>query len=198
MPDDPETGLNIDATAVKSDVEFQKYITSTDTIERAVYQAFGGYRIETKVEELELPNGTKIPDYHRVLKVDDKARFMNEEGCNYVAGTVKFLISELSSTSNIKENTARIILRANIQTLIEQLHDNYYFLGNTYQIKDPDIISDVVSKIASMFIPMLKSKDGFTLKQLTETFTTAFINKQNFSPQKEGLSDKLHKALSFH
>ena len=65
-------------------------------------------------------------------------------------------------------------------------------------IRDRHRIADIISTLTSLANITMKALEGFTLRQITETFISTYLQKQNIAEKEnKGLLDNLKKSMGF-
>jgi len=189
-------GINLkaDASSNKLNDDLQRYILDTDPLHLAFYTAFCGWRLDTKIDT-ENFLGSERQIVHKEYKIDDKSRIMNESGADYLYSSTLPLIIQTTETSNLSYKVIYKLWNGKIDRIAFALLESIYLEGNPYEIKQHRI-ADVVSVLASLSAITLKALEGFTLKQITETFISTYLQKQNIGEVKtQGLLDKFKNAM---
>ena len=166
-----------------ANTEFQKHILDAGSFEEALYLAFCGYRYTMHEVKIKTIDGEKV-EIVKTLEVDRNAKIINEAGANYLAKAINPLISHLATTSNLSEKQILREWKGKLTSIIFALEDSYYFEGNPYELKI-ERLPDIITTLATAISITSKSKDGFTLKQLTETILTQIRGSYPITPQRE-------------
>jgi len=191
---DANTDLDINAEENKLNADLQRYILDTDALHLAFYQAFCGWRLNTKTE-IETFLGNERQTLHKEYEIDKRSRIMNESGADYLYSSTLPLIIQTTTTSNLSYKVIYKMWNGKLDRIAFALLESIYLEGNPYDIKQHRI-ADIISTLASLYATTLKALEGFTLRQITETFISTYLQKQNVNEAKpQGLLDKFKNTL---
>jgi len=198
VPIDNEANLDIDTqqTENKLNADLQRYILDTDALHLAFYQAFCGWQIDAKKVKEEFL-GSEREVIKKEYKINQNARIMNESGADYLFNSLLPLIAQTTTTSNLPYKIIYKMWNGRLDAITFALLDSIYLEGNPYELKQHRI-PDVISTLTSLANITMKALEGFTLRQITETFISTYLQKQNVSEtQGKGLLDNLKKSMGF-
>jgi hypothetical protein len=203
-PQNPQEQQNPDGIKVSLDrddmiqqklaPEYQKFITDPEPMEKVFLFNLCGYRVkyETRLENVGM--NQMRPKQTKTYYIDKNARLMNETGALYLYNGFTPLLNQLSSTSNITNRELFDMWNGKIDSTNEALldaviDDNIY----NYRLARH---SDVIGFLCSLYQIGMKSRNGFTLTKLAESFMTIIRGTQEQNPQKkEGFIDKMGGAF---
>jgi len=163
-------------------LEYQKYITSTEELKNIFLIGLCGYYYAEEEEKIEFA-GVKTKNKKRILKKDESKAFCNENCAYYLYSQLMPLIHQLTTTSNFSDKNIFVAYNSKITTLIFSLLDNYYYEGNTFGLKI-QYLPDIISFLCSFQLVSMKGKEGFTLKQIAQTYISLFKTEEK--PREEG------------
>jgi len=187
-------GLNLKADATKLNEDLQRYILNTDALHLAFYTAFCGWQLDTKADT-ETFLGSERQIIHKEYKIDQRSRIMNEAGADYLYSSTLPLIIQTTTTSNLSYKIIHKLWTGKLDRITFALLESIYLEKNPYEIKQHRI-ADIISMLSSLYATTLKALEGFTLKQITETFISTYLQKQNVGEAKtQGLLDKFKNTL---
>jgi len=188
-------GLNLKAdTTNRLNDDLQRYILDTDTLHLAFYTAFCGWRLDTRTDT-ETFLGTERQIVHKEYKIDNKSRIMNEAGADYLYSSTLPLIIQTTTTSNLSYKVIFKLWSGKLDRITFALLESIYLENNPYEITQHRI-ADIISLLTSLSATTLKALEGFTLKQITETFISTYLQKQNIGENKQqGLLDKFKNVM---
>jgi hypothetical protein len=189
--DNPKIELGISKN--ENSIDFQRYILDSSSLEESIYLAFCGFRYVISEVKVKGIDGEKI-ERVKHLERDKKAQILNEAGANYLAKEIFSLTSPMVNTSNLEPKLILRLWKGKLTSTAFSLLDSYYFEDNPYELK-VDRLPDIITTLSMAITITSKSKDGFTLKQLTETILTQIrgvVPMNTPQPQqKKGILDKL-------
>jgi len=197
MPIDNEANLNIEAEQPnKLNAELQRYILDIDALHLSFYQAFCGWQLDAKREKEEFL-GSEREVIKKEYKINPNARIMNESGADYLFNSLTPLIMQTTTTSNLSYKIIYKMWNGKLDAITFALLDSIYLENNPYGLKQHRI-ADIISTLTSLANITMKALEGFTLKQITETFISTYLQKQNFAEKEnKGLLDNLKKTMGF-
>ena len=205
--------FNVEMDGNKIGETFQRYITDTNPLLQAFYQAWCGHRAITRTETSKVL-GKQIENNYIEYVIDYNSRIINESGAGYVLSAVSPLISPLTTTSNLSDrevynlwNSKRIVIRHTllrsyfVDTVIiytdpSTKKEVTKVVRNPYEL-NPFRVADITTTVLSLYAVTNKSKGGFTLKQLSESIMTLTSIKNGIDPhpRNEGAIERIQKAL---
>ena len=122
---------------------------------------------------------------------------MNEAGADYLFNSLIPLIMQTTTTSNLSYKVIYKMWNGRLDAITFALLDSIYLEGNPYELKQHRI-ADVISTLTSLANITMKALEGFTLRQITETFISTYLQKQNIAEKEnKGLLDNLKKSMGF-
>jgi len=195
MPSNAD-GLNLqaDANTNKLNDDLQRYILDTDALHLAFYTAFCGWQLDTKAD-IETFLGSERQIIHKEYKIDTRSRVINEAGADYLYSSTLPLIIQTTTTSNLSYKLIYKLWSGKIDRIAFALLESIYLENNPYDIKQHRI-ADIISVLTSLSATTLKALEGFTLKQITETFISTYLQKQNTNESKpQGILDKFKNTM---
>jgi len=163
-------------------LEYQKYITSTEELKNIFLIGLCGYYYTEEEEKVKF-GSTEVKKRKKILKQDTSKAFMNENGAYYLYSQLMPLINQLTTTSNYSDKNIFVAYNSKITTLIFSLLDNYYFQNNTFQLKI-EYLPDIISFLCSFQLISMKGKEGFTLKQIAQTYISLFKTEEKPKEEK--------------
>jgi len=198
IPIDNDANLNIEAEQPnnKLNAELQRYILDTDALHLAFYQAFCGWQLDAKRVKEEFL-GSEREVIKKEYKINQNARIMNEAGADYLFNSLIPLIMQTTTTSNLSYKVIYKMWNGRLDAITFALLDSIYLEGNPYELKQHRI-ADIISTLTSLANITMKALEGFTLRQITETFISTYLQKQNIAEKEnKGLLDNLKKSMGF-
>ena len=190
--------MSIDASAPKMDTEFQKFMSDPDPFRLIFLGSFAGVRIVYKVT-ISNVLGKEIKTTESEVKIDDTARIMNETGADYLASKAMFLINPQATMSNVNDIQIYNAIRGTTRALRHDLFVCYYCKNNPYNM-DVQRIASVTTSFTTLCLSLSKAKDGFALKQLSQSFITTEIRRSGGVEQQRqtGLVDRITNVFKPH
>jgi len=182
------------STEEKSEkLEYQKYITDIEKLKDIFLIGLCGYSYEEREEKIKLL-GKELTQKKLYLIPHKEKAFINEQGAYYLFSQIFPLINQLTTTGQLNEYEIYKSYNAKLTTIIFSLLDNYYFENNTFELK-VEHLNDIISFLGLFQSITLKARNGFTLKQIAQTFISVFKNTPQISEEKEkkGLFDIFKK-----
>jgi len=164
-------------------IEYQKYITDTEKLKEIFLISLAGYYV-TEKEIVKKIGSVEVRQRKQILEKDESKAFMNENGAYYLYSQLVPLISQLTTTSNLDEKNIFVAYNSKVTTLIFTLLDNYYFHGNTFGLRI-EYLPDIISFLCSFQLISYKAREGFTLKQVSQTFISLFKTEARPTEEKE-------------
>jgi len=197
VPIDNDANLNIEAEqSNKLNTELQRYILDIDALHLAFYQAFCGWQLDAKKVKEEFL-GSEREVIKKEYKINLAARVMNEAGADYLFNSLIPLIMQTTTTSNLSYKVIYKMWNGRLDAITFALLDSIYLEGNPYELKQHRI-ADIISTLTSLANITMKALEGFTLRQITETFISTYLQKQNIAEKEnKGLLDNLKKSMGF-
>ena len=161
----------------KQTAEIQRYILDTSELNTAFYSAFSGWR-KIIIEHKRTTAGITETEFETKYTIDKKVRIMNESGSNFIANSIFGLVSHITSTSKLSEKQIILAWDGKLRSIEFKLLDNYYFEGNTFEIKSQTDIPEIITTLATLSTITFKAIEGFTLEQITNTIISTLTRKE--------------------
>jgi hypothetical protein len=166
-------------------LEYQKYITDIEKIKDIFLIGLCGYSYEEKEEKIKVL-GKEIKQKKLYLVQHKEKAFINEQGAYYLFSQIFPLINQVTTTGKLNEFEIWKSYNAKLTAIIFTLLDNYYFEGNSFELKI-EHLSDIVSFLGLFQNITLKARGGFTLEQIAQTFISVFKSSPQEKEEKKGL-----------
>lgn len=189
--------LNIETNSANLSPDIQRYFTDPSPMLLYFYSAWCGWVISYESKKNKL-FGIEKEKTFQFIAIDKRNRIIDEAGASHAYHAVNPLISSLIQSSNLTERQIFNLWRPTLKILSFDLLDSYYLEGNPYDIKAGKI-PVIMTTLGQLYGVTCKAKNGFQLKQMTETFITSNIIKNGGDLgqlRKEGTIDKIKSALT--
>ena len=186
--------INLNIENENNEVEFQRYITNANDLEKNFYMALAGYRIVKKEKKSNIEN-----DIIEEFYIDANSRLCNEACVNYIYNSCYFLINHLTTTSKLKDSEIKLQWLYKAKIIANDLAFNYFFENNTFEIKHYFYIPSIIEIILSLVPISKKALEGFTLMQSKEIKIVQELNRNiplQQQPQQRGFFSRLGSIFS--
>lgn len=163
--------------------DYQRFISDPEPINKIFKMYICNWQIN--VDEIETTIlGVTSKEQVETWNKTAKNKIGNEDLANETLNAIAPLISQLCTTSKLDVNEIYNQWNMKVIGLLFTIADNYFKEGNTFEF-NPDRLLDYISFIGNFHTFTCKAKDGFTLKELVESFQTFIAMHSNPLPEKK-------------